>query len=115
LGMKRGIWMVAVLTAAMTAMAQQQTQPQTNAVLQVPVSATVQKPTANKKVEIFTPLSKKIPSPQTDKIEHVDGMSSQPWFRMVGPEPGWSAFPDPERQDATLNVAWIGAPPPPWR
>jgi hypothetical protein len=106
----------AVMTAAMTALAAPQTQPQqtqsrTGTVPAPPVQATVQKHTAQKKVEIFTPLSKKSEPKQTDKIERVDGMSSQPWFRMIGPQPGWSAFPDPERQDPTLNVFWIGAAP----
>jgi hypothetical protein len=118
--MKRSILMVAVLTAAMTALADPQIEPQTqpqsqsqpSAAPQAPVSMTVQKQAAEKKVEVFTPLTKKLPpSKQTDKVERVDGMSSQPWFRTVGPRPGWSAFTEPERRDPTLDVFWIGAPP----
>jgi hypothetical protein len=114
--MKRRILMVMVVAASMAAMAQPQAplqkQPQTGAAPVVPMSATVQKQTVEKKVEIFTPLSKKIPPPkQTDKIVRVDGMSSQPWFRTIGPKPGWSAFPPPEQQDATLNLFWVGAAP----
>jgi hypothetical protein len=118
LGMKRSIGMVAVMTAALTALAGPQTQPQsqsqTNATQEAVArqeSATIQKP-AERKVEIFTPFSKKSPSIQTDRIERVDGMSSQPWLRMVGPQPGWSAFTEPERRDAAaFDVIWIGAPP----
>jgi hypothetical protein len=115
--MKRSILMVTVLAAALTAVAQQQTQTQTQSQSQIraaqvaPMSAIVQKPAAEKKVEIFTPLSKKLPPKQTDKVERVDGLSSQPWSRMVGSRPGWSTFTDPERHDATLDVFWIGAPP----
>jgi len=103
--------MVTVLAAAMAAVAQPQTQSQsqTNATV---ISATVNKPVAEKKVEIFTPFSKKFPpSKQTDKVVRVNGESSQPWSRMIGTKPGWSAFPDPERQDSTLNLFWIGAAP----
>jgi hypothetical protein len=110
--MKRSIWMAAIMTAALTVVAEPQTQPQTNAAPVLPVSATVQKPTVQRRVEIFTPFNKKFPpSKQTDKIVRVDGQSSQPWSRMIGPQPGWSAFPEPERQDATLNLFWIGAAP----
>jgi hypothetical protein len=116
--------MVAVLIAAVTALADQQIQPQmqrqtqpqlpsqTTAAPQTPVSMTANKHAVQKKVEVFTPLSKKLPaSKPTDKVERVGGMSSQPWFRTVGPHPGWSAFTEPERRDATLDLFWIGAPP----
>jgi hypothetical protein len=118
--MKRSILMVAVLIAAVTALADQPIQPQTkpqspsqtSTAPQAPVSMTANKHATVKKVEVFTPLSKKLPpSKPTDKVERVDGISSQPWFRTVGPRPGWSAFPEPERQDPTLDVFWIGAPP----
>jgi hypothetical protein len=114
--MKRSILMVMVVAASMAAVAQSQAPPQkqtqTSAAPVIPLSATVQKQTVEKKVEIFTPLSKKFPpSKQTDKIVRVDGMSSQPWFRTIGQKPGWSAFPPPEQQDATLNLFWVGAAP----
>jgi hypothetical protein len=107
--------MLVVLTAVMTVAAQPQRQSQTQqtgTAPAAPMSVTVQTQATEKKVEIFTPLSKKLPqSKQTDKIERVDGMSSQPWSRMIGPHPGWSAFPEPEQQEPVLNVFWIGAAP----
>ena len=105
--------MWAVLAVAATALADPQTQPP----VQPPasahsLSASVKKPAAQKKVEVFTPLTKKLPpSNQTDKVERVDGMSSQPWSKMVGSRPGWSAFSEPERENAAFDVFWIGAPP----
>jgi hypothetical protein len=76
-----------------------------------PASMTVKKPAAEKKIEIFTPLSKKTGVKPSDKIVRVEGMSSQPWARMIGTHPGWSAFPEPERQDPALNLLWVGASP----
>jgi hypothetical protein len=114
--MKRSLLIVTMLAAALTAMAQQQTQsqprpqPPTRAAQAASMSAAVQKP-AEKQVEVFTPLTKKLPLKSTDKVERVDGLSSQPWSKMAGSRPGWSAFSDPERHDAAFDVFWIGAPP----
>lgn len=103
--------MWAVLGTALTALASPPTQPQNGPPPAPPVHMTVQKQTAPKKVEIFTPLTTKRASQQTDKVVHVDGMSSQPWSRTIGTKPGWSAFPDAEHQQSTLNLFWIGAAP----
>jgi hypothetical protein len=111
--MKRSILIGAVLAVAAAGLAGQQPQPPTQPLASAhSLSATVKKPTAEKKVEVFTTLTKKVPpSNQTEKVERVDGMSSQPWSKMVGPRPGWSAFTDPERRDVAFDVFWMGAPP----
>lgn len=78
-----------------------------------PTTMTVQKQTTVKKVEVFTPLTlKRPPSPaDQNRVERVDGLSSQPWYKTIGPRPGWSAFPSPEQQDPAFNLFWFGATP----
>jgi hypothetical protein len=104
-----------MLAASFAALAEPQTQPPvqtpTSASSAPQMSATVKKQLPKKKAEAFTPLTKKTSRPNTDKIERVNGESSQPWAKMAGSHPGWSAFTEPERQDPTLNLFWIGAPP----
>jgi hypothetical protein len=74
---------------------------------------TVQKQTTVKKVVVFTPLTLKRPLAPADpnRVERVDGLSSQPWYKTIGPRPGWSAFPSPEQQDPALNLFWVGDQP----
>lgn len=107
--------MLAVLAATAAAFAEPPAgQPQAVVPSTITAAATVKKPTTTvKKVEIYTSLSKKQSSSGVSpKIERIDGMSSQPWVKMAGPDPGYSAFPRPERRDPLMNVFWIGAPPP---
>ena len=107
--------MLAVITASIAAFAQPQdpVPPTTVTVKQQPAVA---KPTAEKAVKVtspfitFNPLK---PHPETasDKVFRVDGISSQPWYRMAGARPGWSAFPEPGQGAFGFNLFWVGAEP----
>jgi hypothetical protein len=69
-----------------------------------PASASMKK----EKVDVFTQLKLRAPA-ATDKVYRVDGMSSQPWSRMIGPHPGISAFPQPETANPgfdLLSFSW---------
>jgi hypothetical protein len=111
--MKKSTLMLAVVMASMAAFAQSQ--------MPAPLTAaTVKKqpvvqPTAEKKAKVSTPLNYNIfkPRPETGsgKTIRVDGESSQPWFRMAGPRPGWTVFPGPGQNDLGFNLFWIGADP----
>jgi hypothetical protein len=107
--------MLAVITASIAALAQAQGPvPSTTITLKKQPEAV--KPTTEKTVKVtspfinFNPLK---PHPETasDKVFRVDGISSQPWYRMAGARPGWSAFPEPGQGALGFNLIWIGAEP----
>jgi len=107
--------MLAVMTASIAAFAQSQgpVPPTTVTEKKQPEAA---KPTTEKAAKVtspfinFNPLK---PRPETasDKVFRVDGVSSQPWYRMAGARPGWSAFPAPGQGAFGFNLLWVGAEP----
>jgi len=105
--------MLAIVTASIAAFAQSQMPaPLTTVTVKKPA---VTKPAEEKKVVTtpfinFNPLK---PRPQTasDKVFRVDGESSQPWYRMAGTRPGYSAFPGPGQNNLGFNLFWVGAEP----
>lgn len=107
--------MLAVMTASIAVFAQSQgpVPPTTVMVKKQPVVA---KPAAEKAVKVTTPfinLNPVKPHQETtsDKVFRVDGISSQPWYRMAGARPGWSAFPAPGQGSFGFNLFWVGAEP----
>src|SRR5215469_13425660 len=113
--MKRSILMLAVMTASLAAFAQSQV-PVPSTTVTVKKQPVVAKPTAEKPVRIITPFVNFNPfriRPETasDKVFRVDGISSQPWYVMAGPKPGWSAFPAPGQGSFGFNLFWVGAEP----
>jgi hypothetical protein len=101
------------MAAAMAALAQPPPVPASAPVTLTTKTQTTENQPAVKKAQVVTVFHKPFkttPQLQSDKIVRVDGMSSQPWYRMAGQHPGWSAFPDPEHQDPSFNVFWIGTP-----
>lgn len=103
--------MLAVMAASMGALAAPPPAPEPVFTVK---NQTVEQPATNQ-LKVVTPLNYNLLKPQprtgTDKIVRVEGMSSQPWYRMAGTKPGWSAFPAPEQQDLSVNLFWIGAGP----
>ena len=59
---------------------------------------------------VLTPLTAP-PPVERNTIERMDGLSSQPWARMAGNRPGWSAFPDQNSAQPMLPFFWVGADP----
>jgi len=109
--------MVIVVAASLAAFAKQtptQTVPPPAPVpAAAPEPAPVKQQTMERQVEVFPitlPPLKALPPKNTDKIEYVDGMSSQPWSRMVGSNLGWSAFVQPETAGRGLSIFSAGAP-----
>jgi hypothetical protein len=106
------MFVLAVVTASIAAFAQSQTPvPLTTVTVKKPA---VTKPAEEKKVVTspfinYNPL--KLRQTASDKIIHVDGESSQPWFRMAGTRPGYSAFPGAGQNNLGFNLFWVGAPP----
>jgi hypothetical protein len=101
------------MAASITAFAQSQMPAtSTTATMKKPP---VEKPRVVEKVKVSTPLLTnplKAPPPKvSDKIVRIDGESNQPWYRMAGPRPGYSIFPQPGQNDLGYNVFWIGAAP----
>jgi hypothetical protein len=107
--------MLAVVMTSIAAIAQSQgpVSPTTVTVKKQPEAA---KPTAEKTLKVnspfinFNPL-KPHPESASDKVFRVDGISSQPWYRMAGARPGWSAFPEPGQGAFGFNLFWVGAEP----
>jgi len=101
------------MAASMAALAQPPPAPEPTA-FTVKNQTAEQQPATNQ-LKVLTPLNynlfKAQPRTGTDKIVRVEGMSSQPWYRMAGTKPGWSAFPAPEQRDPSFNLFWIGAGP----
>jgi hypothetical protein len=105
--MKRSLLVLAIVAASIGALAQPPTELQQSTAT---TTKTVKVQKAEKKEPVIPVLRAPI-TMQSDKIERVDGMSSQPWYRMAGTHPGLSAFASGEHQDRPLNLIWIGAPP----
>ena len=90
---------------------------------QMPITSTtaivkkqpVEKPTVEKKAKVSIPLLvnplKAQPPTASDKIIRVDGVSNQPWYRMAGPRPGYSIFPQAGNDPLGMNLFWVGAEP----
>jgi len=104
---------LAIVTASIAAFAQSQMPaPLTTATVKKPA---VTQPTVEKKTAAtvplvnYNPLKPRLQMP-SDKIIHVDGESSQPWFRMAGSKPGYSAFPGPGQNNLGFNLFWVGDP-----
>ena len=103
------------MAASITAFAQSQ-MPTTSATVVVKKQPVVQKPTVEKtrgnvsSPFILNPLKAR-PSKVSDKVIYIDGMSNQPWYRMAGTRPGWSAFPQPGKDNLGLTFFWVGAEP----
>jgi hypothetical protein len=112
--MKRSILLLAVVTAYLATLAQSQTPaPLTTAAAKKPAvtkPADVKKTTPVAPFVNYNPL-KTHPERASDKIFHVDGESSQPWYVMAGSRPGWSAFPGPGQNNLGFNLFWVGAEP----
>ena len=107
--------MLAVVAASIAAFAQSQT-PAPSTTVTVKKQAVVEKPAVQKPVRITTPFVnfnpfKTHPETASDKVYRVDGISSQPWYVMAGPKPGWSAFPSPGQGSFGFNLFWVGAEP----
>jgi hypothetical protein len=81
--------------------------PQTAPAAKLPPASVTTKQT---KLEFFTVLKKRGPV-GTDKIERVDGQSSQPWSSLIGSHPGYSAFAQPETALEGFNLISVGANP----
>jgi hypothetical protein len=68
--------------------------------------------TAERKIQVFTPLT---PPPQTtedrNKIERYGNMSSQPWTQIAGRHSGVLQSADGDMHEANLTLIWIGHEP----
>jgi hypothetical protein len=104
---------LAVVTASIAAFAQSQMPaPLTTATVKKPATTA---PAGEKKTAATVPLVnfnplKPRPQKASDKIIRVDGESSQPWFRMAGSRPGYSAFPGAGQNNLGFNLFWVGDP-----
>lgn len=57
-------------------------------------------------VRIITPFSIFKPV-VTHKVERAEGLSSRSWTETVRSNPGWSAFPRPERENPSMPLLTI--------
>ena len=105
--MKKEATILAIVLAAIQAGAAQHRSDSANANLSG-ANLMVEKP----KYHWFGPATSRQTQTQT-KIEHVDGISSQPWANTVGWHPGEQIYFDGVTHDAHLNLIWFGAEPPP--
>ena len=104
--MKKEATILAIVLAATSVVASQPKPASASANLSA-ANLMVEKPTFH----WFGPVISR-QGPSRAKVEHVDGISSQPWANAVGWHPGEQTYFDGVTHDAHFNLFWAGAEPP---